>query len=218
MYEPHAPADDSRRPACAACTRELRHDELARIACRICRDRTEQNLTALAGQHGLYAQLATCLAPGASVSDGRPTQGRTAPLPVRLAPLSLSARGGVVTILQTWLVDWHETLGWNHPRWQGSLQGQLDQAVTALRNNLDWAASSHPAFPEFADETSSLVRACRRQITGERPERRIAVVCPCGGTLRVTVSTPGARCAGCDAQYDRAAVLELPLAERSAAA
>lgn len=207
---------DYQWPRCTACARNFRPEELGRVACRICRDRADDNLAELAGRYGLYAQLADCLAPGSTQKDGRAAGGRTAPLPVRLAPLDLAARGGVVTVLQTWLVDWHETLGWTHPRWQGDLQGQLDQVVDALRKNLDWAASSHPAFAEFADEVASLVRACRRQVTGERPERRISVACPCGSVLRVTVSTPGARCAGCSTQYDRVGVLELPLAQRAA--
>lgn len=203
-------------PKCAACGRGLRAEELGRIACRICRDRAERDLSALPGAWGLYAQLANCMAPGSTPREGRAPAGRTAPLPVRLAPLDLASRGGVVTILQTWLVDWHDTLGWNHPRWQGNLQGQLDQVVTALRNNLDWAAASHPAFPEFAEELGALVRACRRQVTGERPERRISVACTCGNALRITVSTPGARCTGCGTQYDRVGVLELPLAQHAA--
>jgi hypothetical protein len=127
------------------------------------------------------------------------------------------ARGGVVTVLQAWQVDWHELLGWPHPRWQGGLQQQLDNAVKALRANLDWAATEHPAFGDFTHETHSLVRQCERQITGERPERPIAVACPCGTVLRVTVSTPGSRCRGCGTQYARTEVLDLPLAERSAA-
>jgi hypothetical protein len=203
-------------PTCAACGRKLREHELGGVACRLCYDRALRDLNALPGPDGLYAQLAHCLTPGASISDGRAPAGRTAPLPVRLAPLDLSARGGVVTILQTWLVDWHEHLYWSHPRWRGDLQAQLDQVVTALRNNLDWAVSHHPAFPEFADELGSLVRACRRQITGERPERRISVVCSCGSVLRITVSTPGARCSGCGTQYDRVGVLDLPLTNRAA--
>lgn len=205
-------------PTCATCWRDLRADETGRIACRPCQDRTERDLNALPGPAGLYAQLSECMAPGSAPKEGRTSSGRTAPLPVRLAPLDLAARGGVVTILQTWLVDWHETLGWSHPRWRGNLQAQCDQVVAALRNNLEWAAASHPAFPEFADEVAQLVRACRRQATGERPERRISVACSCGGILRVTVSTPGARCGSCDTQYDRVGVLELPLAQHAPAA
>jgi hypothetical protein len=210
------PAENYEWPTCGCCTRPLRHDELGRVACRLCQERAETALRQLCGRDGLYARLATVLTPGAG--GGMPVSGsRTAPLPLRLEPLSLMARGGVITVLQTWQVDWHEQLGWRHPRWEGTLQQQLEQTVTALYNNLEWAASSHPAFGEFVQEVTSLVRQCERQITGERKERPIAVACPCGATLRITVSTPGARCRGCGEQYGRSEVLDLPLASRTAA-
>lgn len=204
-------------PTCGPCGRQLRNDELGRLTCRLCQDRTDSALRQLPGPAGLYANLATVLAPGGARGEGRVTGSRTAPLPLRLEPLSLSARGGVVTVLQAWLIDWHECLGWHHPRWRGNLQQQLDEVVHALRVNLEWAATEHPAFDEFAHEVAGLVRQCEQQITGERRERPVMVTCPCGAVLRVTVSTPGARCRGCDTQYGRAEVLELPLAERAAA-
>ena len=203
-------------PTCP-CGRPLRHNELDRVACRPCQDRTDQALRKLPGPHGLYAQLATRLAPSRG-GDGPVVSGsRTAPLPLRLEPQSLIARGGVVTILPTWLIDWHEQLGWRHPRWQGSLQQQLDNVVGALRVNLEWAASSHPAFDDFARETASLVRQCEQVVTGDRPERPVSVSCPCNTVLRITVSTPGARCRGCGTQYARQELLDLPLAQRTVA-
>lgn len=210
----HDDATDYEWPTCTACGRELRHDELGRIACRLCQERADLALRQLPGADGLYSRLATRLVPGRGGDGLMVSASRTPPLPLRLAPLSLMARGGVVTILQTWLIDWHEQLGWRHPRWEGNLRQQLDQAVRALRTNLEWAAASHPAFAEFAHEVASLVRQCERQITGERPERRVSVACSCGTVLHVTVSTPGARCHGCSTQYGRADVLELPIAER----
>lgn len=204
-------------PTCSPCGRQLRHDELGRVACRLCQDRADHALRQLPGPGGIYASLAHRLTPGQGSDAPVVTMSRTAPLPVRLEPLSLMARGGVVTILQTWLIDWHETLGWRHPRWEGNLQQQCDQVVKALRVNLEWAATDHPAFAGFLHEVTSTVRQCERQITGERPERPIAVACPCGSILRVTVSTPGARCRGCATQYGRSEVLDLPLADRAAA-
>ncbi|SHL75322.1 hypothetical protein [Streptomyces yunnanensis] len=206
-------------PACSACGRPLWENELGRRACRMCQRRTDEQLEALAGPRGLYASLALALKPGAGSGGSRVSGGtRTAPLPLRLGPLSLSARGGVVTVLQTWLVDWHEQLGWTHPRWKGGLQQQLDQVVRALRNNLEWAATEHPAFGEFTTEVAALTRACRRQTTGEKPERRVTVACPCGGTMSITISTPGTRCITCGTQYTRSEVLELPLVSRDIAA
>lgn len=210
------PTDTYQWPTCTLCPRQLRPDEAGRIVCRGCQDRTDGILRKLPGPDGLYAKLATRLAPGRGSGGPVVSVTRSAPLPLRLEPLSLMARGGVVTVLQTWLVDWHERLGWRHPRWQGDLQQQLDGVVRALRVNLDWAAASHPAFDDFARETAMLVRQCERQVTGERPERPVSVVCPCGTVLRITVSTPGVRCRGCDTQYARQEVLDLPLAQRTA--
>ncbi|MFB8393688.1 hypothetical protein [Streptomyces yangpuensis] len=202
---------------CTICTREYWEDELGRQACKPCTRRADSLLTALAGPNGLYARLSTVLAPGSRNAGPAVSGSRTAPLPVRLEPLSLLARGGIITVLQSWLVDWHETLGWRHPRWEGDLQHQLDQAVAALRANLEWAASSHPAFDEFAGELARYTAACRAQVDDERPARRIGVTCPCGTVLRITIDTPGARCPGCETQYGHAEVLQLPMAERAAA-
>ena len=213
MHTAHA--DDA--PTCIACHHDLYPDEYNRYACRPCQDRADLALRQLPGPDGLYARLATVTAPGRGSGIGPVSGSRTAPLPVRLEPLSLAARGGVVTVLQTWLVDWHERLGWLHPRWEGDLQEQLDQVVRKLRTNLDWAASSHPAFDEFLTEVARLVRQCELAITGERKERRVSVVCPCGTPLSVTVSTPGTRCHACNMQYGRTEALNLPLADRAAA-
>lgn len=208
--------DDYSWPTCG-CGRALRHDELDRTACRLCQERADTALRQLPGPDGLYAQLATRLAPGRGGDGPVVAVSRTPPLPLRLEPLSLLARGGVVTILQTWQIDFHEHFGWTHPRWNGGLQQQLDEVVHALRINLEGAASSHPAFGEFTQEVTALVRQCERQITGERKERPVAVSCPCGATLRITVSTPGCRCYNCGTQHDRSDVLNLPLAVRNAA-
>ncbi len=215
MHDPATDDDGYEWPTCASCTRQLRHDELGRVACRLCQGRADTALRQLPGADGLYAQLGARLMPGRGGDSILVSSSRTAPLPLRLEPLSLMARGGVVTVLQDWLTDWHEQLGWHHPRWQGGMQQQLDDVVHRLRINLEWAAASHPAFGDFLSDVTSYVRQCERQITGERKERPIAVACPCGAVLKVTVSTPGARCYGCSTQYARSEILDLPLAARA---
>ena len=154
---PDSPLDDYTWPTCG-CGRQLRQDELDRTACRPCQERIDTALRQLPGPDGLYAKLATQLTPGRGSDGPVVAVSRTAPLPLRLEPLSLMARGGVVTVLQTWLVDWHDLLGWRHPRWNGGLQQQLDDVVRALRVNLEWAATRHPAFIEFGQEISDLTR------------------------------------------------------------
>ncbi|MET7788106.1 hypothetical protein ABZS93_16055 [Streptomyces sp900116325] len=205
-------------PACTICRCGLYADELGAYACRPCTERIDGHLRALAGPNGLYAQLGGRLAPGSGGGGPAVSGSRTAPLPVRLEPLSLMAKGGVVTILQTWIVDWYDLLGWGHPRWQGGLQGQLDQAVKALRVNLPWAAANHAAIDGFAREVGQLWRQCEAQVTGERKPRVIPVACPCGTTLRVTLDTAGVKCGGCGEQYGHSEVLQLPVVEQRIAA
>jgi hypothetical protein len=202
---------------CTVCLTGLYETELGHQACRPCTDRADQNLRALAGPDGLYARLTDSLQPGSSSGGPSVSGSRTAPLPVRLQPLSLAARGGVVTILQTWLIDWHETLGYRHPRWDGDLQQQLDQVAGRLRVLLPWAAEEHGAFAEFAGEVASLRRQCDAATGGEKPARRFGVTCECGAILRITIESPGKRCEACGAQYGLQELRKLPLAERRAA-
>lgn len=209
--------DDVTAPACTICRRGLYADELGHQACRPCTDRIDRDLRALAGDDGLYARLSGRLMPGSGSGGPAVSGSRTAPLPLRLEPLSLIARGGVVTILQTWIVDWHELLGYQHPRWEGGLQQQCDQAVNRLRTLLPWAAERHPAFDEFAREIGQVKRQCEAQVTGERPPRRVYVICPCQQRLGFTLDTPSLRCPNCQQQHGHSDLLDLPLAERSAA-
>lgn len=203
-------------PSCLICHTGLYDDELDRQACRPCIRRTDENLLALTGARGLYAQLGRQLAPGSGSGGPVVSGSRSAPIPVRLEPLSLLAKGGVVTILQTWVDDWAD-----HGRAQrtrgGTLQQQLDAAVLTLRFNLDWASAQHPAFPEFVAEVWQIRRQCEGQVSGERAPRLIGVACPCGQTLRITLDTGTVDCPSCRARYGHSEALSLPLAQRAAA-
>jgi hypothetical protein len=210
--------DDAPAQLCTVCSRALYADEFGHQACTPCTARVDQALRALAGPEGLYARLSASLHPGSGSGGPAVSGSRTAPLPLRLDPLSLAARGGVVTILQTWLVDWHDLLAYRHPRWDGDLQQQCDQVVKRLRVLLPWAAEKHGAFDEFAREVWHLQRQCEASVTGERQPRRVPVQCQCGQILRVTLDTAGVRCPACETSYGHSEALQLPLAERRAAA
>ncbi|MDX3027521.1 hypothetical protein [Streptomyces scabiei] len=209
--------DDVTSPTCTVCHCGLYDTELARQACTPCERRTDENLAALPGPDGLYARLSASLHPGSGSGGPAVSGSRSAPIPVRLAPLSLAARGGLVTILQTWLIDWHEQLDYRHPRWDGDLQQQCDQVVKRLRILLPWAAERHGAFDEFARELANLKHQAEAATGGERPPRRFGVTCGCGATLKITIESPAARCDTCLTQYDRQGLFDLPLAERRAA-
>lgn len=213
---PHSPQGaivntDATAPSCTICHHTLWADEQTRMACRPCTLRISGDLSALPA---LYAQLGDALMPTGSPDGPAVSGSHTAPLPLRLEPLSLAARGGVVTVLQTWLVDWHELLDYRHPRWEGGMQGQCEQVVARLQMLLPWAAEKHPAIGEFAHEVGQMCRACERQITGEPAPRTIPLACPCGTILRVTLDTLGRHCAGCGEQYGREELFGLSLAER----
>lgn len=224
MSHPHD-ADNYIWPTCTCCGRDLRDDELGRVACRPCQHRADLNLAALAGRPafdddgkstaGLYALLSYTLERGASPNSGRVTGSHEAPLPLRLAPLSLCAEGGVVSTLQLWAEDWHDHMRRTPPTWRGSLQQRVDTAAQTLRFNLDWAAREHPAFHVFADEISKLAASCRAAIspvTGERSTRVPIGYCPtirqdtgavCGQQLKTSPWALTIRCAGCGTQWGR---------------
>lgn len=178
-----------------------------------CQDRLSDNLAALPG---LYRQLANHLAPSRSGDGGR-TGSRTAPLPVNERVLDLRARGGIEGVVTTWERVAREDLGWDAAPFRGDVQQTVDGAVVFLLAQVPWFCDAHEAVYELAYDLSRLRAECDAIIGGERPPRRIPVTCPCGTVLRVTLDTPGARCPGCETQYGHSEVLQLPVAERTAA-
>lgn len=205
------PADDT--PRCCGCGRNLWTDELTFVCCRLCLQRTDELLAELPGKDGLYARLSRldALAPGSRRGDGPVSGSRTAPLPLRLEPLSLTSRGGVLTILQTWLADWFERLDWTHPRWRGGWQEQLDDTVHRLRVNLPWAMETHPAAAEFAAEVGAMVAACCAALDpASRPGRVVIGRCPvvtddgvCGARLTASTAAEWVRCGTCGEAWPR---------------
>lgn len=207
--------EDVSLPSCSICPRQLLDYEVGRLICSPCERRIDLDLQQLSGPEGLYARL--CLRIFRERRSADPpvsgTAGRS--IPPDEGVLNFTANGGMVSTLEAWVVDWAER-GYATAVHGGRLQFRVDRAVETLRFNLNRAACKHPALDEFATEIHRLRATAEALITGERQERPIAVACPCGSILRVTVSTPGARCHGCDTQYDRSAVLDLPLAARAA--
>jgi hypothetical protein len=138
-------------------------------------------------------------------------------MPCNEAVLTMTANGGLVSTLETWVEDW-ASYGLGVHGAGGRLQHRVDQAVDTLRRNLTRAASRHPALKDFNHEIGSAVREAERLITGERAPRRVPVVCGCGYVLRVTLNTDGCICPGCSTERGHAELMNLPIAERSAAA
>ncbi|MFE9398632.1 hypothetical protein [Streptomyces flavidovirens] len=179
-----------------------------------CQAKLDENLAALPA---LYVELEDALYPGRRGGEGR-TGTRTAPIPCNLDALDLRAHGGIEGILGSWEDDVRSILGWDLRPFRGSTQQTVIGCVAFLRLQLPWIVTEHPAAREFSDELRQIAGQARRLVTGEAPPRRVTVACPCGGTMRVTLDTPGARCPSCSTQYGHTEVLQLPAAERRVAA
>jgi hypothetical protein len=165
---------------------------------------------------GLYRQLADSLTPGRRGGDGR-SGTRTAPIPCNLDSLDLRGRGGIEGVVGGWARDLCEREAWDVPDYQ-SVQAVVDWSCAILLANLGMICDEHEAVREIADELRQIAGQARRIVTGEKPPRRVPVVCPCGWTLRVTLDTPAVKCPACSTQYGHSDLFKLPLAERRAVA
>jgi hypothetical protein len=167
----------------------------------------------------LYRALADVLQPGRR--GGGPVVSGT---PGSRMPggdaLDLRARGGIEGVVGGWARDLCERENWTIPDYT-SISAIVDWACHILAINLPMICDEHPAVKEMAAELRKTTAQAERLITGEKPPRRITVTCStdqCHGTMHVTLDTPGARCPACGEQYGHAEVLQLPMAERRAAA
>lgn len=201
---------------CLICRRGLWDDEQGRYACRLCEQRIDRDLYALAGPAGLYARVCLRNDPAQGGHGPAVTATRTPGIPGSLDVLDLTADGGMVTDLETWVTDW-ASYGLAQPCRGGRLQHRVDEAVATLRLNLPQAVGRHPAIDEFSKEIGTVRRRCEGIIGQEPGARRFGVLCPCGRVLTITLDTPGKDCAGCGVEYGHAALFELPLAVRAAA-
>lgn len=209
--------DDDRcadTPRCVICGSLLYADELGRFACLLCQKRGMRLVRAMPGY---YRQLGALLEPGGSRGEGRVTGSKSAPLPCSETILNLRARGGLVTILATWEDAVRDELGFTTATFRGDMEQTLDGVVAFLANNAPWIYARFAAVDDYHQELQQMHGRASVLVTGEKPERPVVVQCPCGGRLRITLSTPGRRCQGCGEQYGWQELRGLPLAERSAA-
>jgi hypothetical protein len=172
-----------------------------------CAERLAADLRAIPGH---YALMGAVLAPGTAGGGAHVSGTRTAPLPVRLEPLSLRAKGGMVTVMASWEVDWRETLGWD-PGYRGGGQQDLAAIVLWLRAHLPWAVESHPAVNEFAAEVRDLLHQCkaaagllpRMMRIGDCPNVPDGEQEPCATALYADPMGDAIRCRRCGARWPR---------------
>lgn len=201
-------------PNCTACSREMWEDELGRYACRPCEAGTAHTLVAIPALFHEASALASLMR-GSATDNAGICSATTATAPLKIGVLSLTSKGGAVTELQAIEDSWRNALGWK----MGSTRhyADIDGVTSFLTANLRWACESYPEIAQDQETIKSLFGQLTASNGGKKPARRIPVTCPCGTVLRITLDTPGARCPGCEVQYGHSEVLQLPMAERSAA-
>jgi hypothetical protein len=199
---------DAPSPRCVICPRQLLDHETGRFICLPCEHRIDRDLRAIAGPAGLYARL--CLRTergrrgnGPAVSG---TPGRSIPPDENV--LSLTANGGIVSKLETWVDDWAEQ-GYATRSHGGRLQYRVDKAVETLRFNLNRASSRHPALKDFSTEIYKIRATAEAIITGEKKPRAIPLACTCGTVTAITLNTEGFTCRGCGTERGHSEALKL---------
>jgi len=109
---------------------------------------------------GLYALMGAVLTPGAA-TGARVSGTRTAPLPVRLEPLNLRARGGLVTTLALWETHVRAERGLSAGTERGISARDLAAIVLFLRVQLPWITEQYTQVRKFTDDLRDIVHACR---------------------------------------------------------
>ncbi|MFE7609232.1 hypothetical protein [Streptomyces celluloflavus] len=204
---------DHDRPTCVVCHHALWHTEQHRYACRPCEQRLAEQLTDLPG---LIAHLHTLLTPHTGAPGPRVTATKEPPAPLDLGVLDQIT--GTTAVLDTWLTDWHDRLGWSPPTYHAD---PLTEAARALRLNLPWAVENHPAMDDFATELRDLHH--QATATLDPPERTIpAGTCPtvtedspCGTALRIAPGDTVIHCPKCATQWPQHTWLRLSSAQHA---
>jgi hypothetical protein len=141
--------------ACTLCQRPtddrepVRHDR--------CANRLRADLVAIPG---LYALMGAVLAPG-TAGGARVSGTRTAPLPVRLEPLSQIGPGGMVTTLTLWERHVREERGLSAATERGLSARDLAAMVLFLRAQLPWMIEHYTQVVKFGYDLQDIVHTCR---------------------------------------------------------
>jgi len=123
-----------------------------------CADRIHADLIAIPG---LYVLMGAILTPG-TASPGTHVSGtKNAPLPVRLEPLSLRARGGIATILAAWETHIRAERELSAGDERGITERDLAAIVLFLRAQLAWMTEHYAQVEKFAGDLRDIVHDCR---------------------------------------------------------
>jgi hypothetical protein len=141
--------------ACTICRRPT--DDRDPIRHQRCADRLR---TDLADIPGLYALMGAVLAPGTAGGRSRVSGTTTAPLPVRLDPLSLRGPGGIITTLALWETHVRAERGLSAGIVRGISGRDLAAIVLFLSTQLPWMSEHYTQVEKFRTDLSDITRDC----------------------------------------------------------
>jgi hypothetical protein len=212
----HAPIDDGYIwPVCTAGpetgprSHQLWTDELDRLVCRPCEDRTSARIAELPG---LFRQLDTTasLMRGARRPGGGSSGSKVPPIPPRLEVLSLVGPGGVAARLRDIEDAWRKALGWTVAPWRGSPAQAVPAHTKFLADNLLWACGSYESIGQDIDDLRRLHGECTAIANDERKPGRVQIgACPvqgedgpCAAPLTARADSHRVHCTTCDSRWE----------------
>jgi hypothetical protein len=212
----HAPIDDGYIwPVCTAGpetgprSHQLWTDELDRLVCRPCEDRTSARIAELPG---LFRQLDTTasLMRGARRPGGGSSGSKVPPIPPRLEVLSLVGPGGVAARLRDIEDAWRKALGWTVAPWRGSPAQAVPAHTKFLADNLLWACGSYESIGQDIDDLRRLHGECTAIANDERKPGRVQIgACPgqvegapCAAPLTARADSHRVHCGSCGGRWE----------------
>ena len=212
----HTPADETYEwPTCAAGpdegprSHQLWSDELDRLVCRPCEDKTAGRIAELPA---LFRQLDTTatLMRGARLPGGGGSGSKTPPIPPRLEVLALVGPGGVAARLSAIEDAWRQALGWTVAPWRGSPAQAMPQLADFLANNLPWAVEDYEEVGQDIDDLWRLHGEMKAIVDDERRPGRVQIGnCPvrlddgpCWTPLTASAASHRVRCGGCGTRWE----------------
>jgi len=221
VHDHPTPDDDGYEwPTCVACGKDLWTDELDRLACRPCGDRT---LTRIRELPGLFTKLNTtaALMKGARRVTSGGSGSRTAPIPVRLDVLDMAGPGGVAAKLQAIEDSWRQALGWApvihsddyrvFALWRTDPARMVPAHARFLGDNLLWACGSYESIAEDMETIRHLHSGCTALVLDERKPGRVQIGnCPvrfdddglCAAPLTASAASHRVRCGNCNTAWE----------------
>jgi hypothetical protein len=196
---------------CTRCRTNLWDTELAagRWVCGRCEQTAFDQLRALPGLFRRIDQTGA-LMKGSSSGDLVSGSSSGSKPPLKLGPLTITANGGAVTLLQAIEDSWRSALGWSAGETRH--HSDIDGATKFLINQLGWACSNYPEIAEDLKTIKRLHERCVSIDTGEPLEHRFQVHCSsddCDGRMAITMTTRWATCPDCSHQYERDHLMRL---------